>query len=36
VRQENKKEDGGDASTEEIKKAEDAIVAGKKVVSNGS
>jgi hypothetical protein len=36
VKQENKKEAGGETATEEIKKAEDAIVAGKKVVSDDS
>lgn len=34
--QESKKEAGGDASSEEVKKAEDAIMAGKKVISEGS
>lgn len=34
--QASKKEAGGDASSEEIKKAEDAIAAGKKVVAEGS
>ena len=33
---ESKKEAEGETSTEEIKKAEDAIVAGKKVVSDAS
>ncbi|KAF9696737.1 hypothetical protein EKO04_005359 [Ascochyta lentis] len=33
---ESRKEAGGDASSEEVKKAEDAIAAGKKVVAEGS